>query len=114
MSEWQRRMDSQVAEEAQVRALTGAEAMIPPDWLPTPAAINALPMPLRRYIHDIETICGHAGMVQDLAALRDQVAQLSLMLEHARATMTNTTPGRTNDPGPCTGQTPRRPDAPES
>jgi hypothetical protein len=28
---------------------------IGPDWLPTAEAINALPEPLRRFIHDLET-----------------------------------------------------------
>ncbi len=38
--------------------------------------INALPEKLRRYVHDIETICDPAGMVQEIAALKDQNAQL--------------------------------------
>jgi hypothetical protein len=29
---------------------------IPDDWTPTPENINALPEPLRRYIHDLATM----------------------------------------------------------
>lgn len=46
------------------------------DWLPTADNINALPMPLRRYIHDIETKWDPAHTVQELAAARDLIAQL--------------------------------------
>lgn len=28
---------------------------VPDDWLPTPDSINALPLPLRKYIHDLES-----------------------------------------------------------
>lgn len=31
----------------------------------------------RRRIHDLETICDPAGMVQEIASLKDQVAQLT-------------------------------------
>jgi len=50
------------------------------DWKPTASAINALPAPLRKYIHDVEAMCDPAGMVQQIAALRDQVDQLCAWL----------------------------------
>jgi hypothetical protein len=43
---------------------------IKPDWSPTPANINALPNPLRRYIHDLKTICDPAGDVAEMFRLR--------------------------------------------
>ena len=56
---------------------------IPPDWTPTPANVNALPMPLQRYIHDIVTICDPAGIVRENLILRGQVQQLTALLaEH--------------------------------
>ena len=42
------------------------------DWKPTVAAINALPGPLRQYIHDLETRCDPAGEVAGLTLTRDQ------------------------------------------
>jgi hypothetical protein len=50
------------------------------DWKPTAANINALPESLRRYIHDLETNCDPAGLVQQIAALKDQVNQLLALL----------------------------------
>lgn len=47
-----------------------------PEWLPTPENINALPDPLRKYIHDLETNCDPAGMVQENALLKDTVKGL--------------------------------------
>ena len=40
------------------------------EWTPTPENINALPEPIREYIHGLETICDPAGMVQEIALLR--------------------------------------------
>ena len=40
-------------------------------WEPTAANINALPEPLRRYIHDLETNADPAGMVAENILLRD-------------------------------------------
>ena len=40
-------------------------------WLPTPDAINALPLPVRTYIRDLHTNCDPAGMVADNTILRD-------------------------------------------
>ena len=45
---------------------------IKPDWSPTPANINALPNPLRRYIHDLKTICDPAGDVAEMFRLRGE------------------------------------------
>jgi len=46
-------------------------------WIPTSDNINSLPAPLRKYIHDLETMCDPAGMVQEIAALKENVAALS-------------------------------------
>jgi hypothetical protein len=43
---------------------------IPDDWTPTPANINALPKPLRRYIHELETVTDPAGDVRKLFRLK--------------------------------------------
>lgn len=59
---------------------------MPDNWLPTPENINALPEPLRRYVHDLETRCDPAGDIARLAVLRDQNRQLQgqLVAEAAR------------------------------
>lgn len=43
---------------------------IPPDWMPTAESVNALPDPLRRYIHELETVCDPAGDVRELYRLK--------------------------------------------
>lgn len=57
--------------EAQCRADARAQ-----QWLPTADAINALPEPLRRYIHDLETKCDPAGDLRELALARDTIRYL--------------------------------------
>jgi hypothetical protein len=54
----------------------GAHA-VPPNWLPTAKSINALPEPLRRYIHDMVSNADPAGTVREVTILRDQVQALS-------------------------------------
>ncbi len=51
----------------------------------TPEEINVLPERIRRHICDLATISDPAGMVQEIAALKDQVAQLTSALADAKA-----------------------------
>lgn len=60
------------------------EALAPSGWLPTPANINALPEPVRKYIHDVETRCDPAGYVAELALLRDQNENLQALLDNTK------------------------------
>lgn len=53
------------------------------NWTPTPEAVNALPLRLRRYILDLEA-CGASGLVQDVAALSEVNGALSLRLAECR------------------------------
>jgi hypothetical protein len=59
---------------------------IGPDWLPTAEAINALPEPLRRFIHDLETNADPAGMVRQNIILEEQVDALTVKLDAMRRT----------------------------
>ena len=43
-----------------------------PAWKPTPENINALPEPIRQYIHDLQTVCDPAGDIQILHLLREE------------------------------------------
>jgi hypothetical protein len=45
-------------------------------WLPTPENINALPEPLRKFIHDLETRCDPAGDVRSRVLAEDAVRAL--------------------------------------
>ena len=54
------------------------------DWTPTAANINALPLPLRRFIHDLETMADPAGLVQENYELRAQVKAVEAMVERLR------------------------------
>lgn len=46
--------------------------------------INALPLRVRRYIHDLETICDPTGMVQTIWSQRDQIEGLVALLKELR------------------------------
>ena len=48
-------------------------------WLPTAENINALPDPIRRYIHDLETNADPAGMVQENIILKENCKALEMM-----------------------------------
>lgn len=47
------------------------------DWQPTSENINMLPDPIRKYIHDIETKCDPALMVQENALLKDRCIEVA-------------------------------------
>jgi hypothetical protein len=49
-------------------------------WLPDPEHINALPQPIRSYIHDLVANIDPAGIVAENAVLRDTVAALEARL----------------------------------
>ena len=51
------------------------------EWTPTPENINALPAPVRQYIHDLETRCDPAGDVRTIAMLQENVQALIHLLE---------------------------------
>lgn len=51
------------------------------EWQPTPERVNALPAPLRAYIHELETRCDPAGDLRTAVLLREQVTALCLALE---------------------------------
>jgi hypothetical protein len=38
---------------------------MPEDSTPTPENINALPEPLRRFVHDVETNCDPQGIIRE-------------------------------------------------
>jgi hypothetical protein len=46
------------------------------DWTPTAENINALPEPLRVYIHDLQTVCDPAGDVRERFRLQTENRQL--------------------------------------
>jgi len=54
------------------------------EFIPDAAHINALPEPIRQYIHDLETRCDPAGDVQTIACLRQRVAALTIRCESSR------------------------------
>lgn len=58
---------------------------IPDDWLPTAPNVNALPAPLRRYIHDLEALCDPAGIVAQNALIMDQNRALADLVGRLRA-----------------------------
>jgi hypothetical protein len=57
-----------------------AHGAVGDDWLPTAENVNALPDPLRRYIHDLETRADPSGDLRDKAIAQDEVAMLRAAL----------------------------------
>jgi hypothetical protein len=53
---------------------------LPDAWLPTPENVNALPAPIRDYIHRLATNVDPAGDQAALMIERDRVRQLSAAL----------------------------------
>jgi hypothetical protein len=58
---------------------------IPDDWTATPDNVNALPEPLRRYIHDLQTNTDPAGLMRENFTLRQENAGLRLECERLAA-----------------------------
>lgn len=54
------------------------------DWLPTPENINALPEPVRKFIHDIESNCDPQGLVRENLLIKDTCKALVLKLEEKK------------------------------
>jgi hypothetical protein len=63
-----------------LRDFQGETVHIPRDWMPTAEAINALPAPLRCFIHDLLTECDPAGTIRENVLLRDENYALRLKL----------------------------------
>lgn len=54
-------------------------------WVPDSEHINALPQPVRSYVHDLATNADPAGMVAENALLRDTVAALEARLRETES-----------------------------
>lgn len=54
---------------------------IDPDWTPTPENINALPDPLRKFIHALSTDCDQQGTIRENYRLRQENAMLRFECE---------------------------------
>ena len=63
----------------------GESNSIPRDWTPMPENINALPMPLRNFIHALQTDCDPAGTIRENVLLKDENYALRRMVEELKA-----------------------------
>ena len=54
-------------------------------WTPTSGNVNALPKPLRAYIHDIETKCDPAGDVRTIAIQEENLVALQVQVDELAA-----------------------------
>ncbi len=50
-------------------------------WLPTAANVNALPEPVRKYVHDLETRCDPSGDTRELAVAKDIIRAQELRIQ---------------------------------
>ena len=64
--------------------VTPAAVAVPDGWEPTVENINALPDPLRAYVHALETNADPSGMVRDNTILREQLAGLQIMFRKSQ------------------------------
>ena len=56
-----------------------------PKWTPTPANINALPLEIRTYIHDLATICDPAGDIRTAHVVTENNLALIAKLQEAES-----------------------------
>lgn len=61
-------------------------------WTPTAEAVNALPEPLRSYIHQLETRCDPSGELRELVIARDTIRALSQVADEQRAALSTEQP----------------------
>jgi len=54
------------------------------DWLPTPENINALPEPVKKFIHDLETNTDPAHIVRENILIKDTCKLLLSKLEEKK------------------------------
>jgi len=64
-------------------------------WEATAAAINALPGPVRDWIHDLETRCDPAGDLRARRIAEDRVEEVMAMMNRRRAEVARLTEGST-------------------
>jgi hypothetical protein len=58
----------------------GESVFIPKGWEPTIENINALPMPLRHFIHMLQTECDRAGTIRENVLIKEENHALRLKL----------------------------------
>lgn len=63
----------EIANKIRALILGGRGGAVTGDWIPSPDNINALPDPLKKYIHDLETNCDPARLVQENTCLWDTI-----------------------------------------
>lgn len=74
---------NEAIKQAQPSAPANQNAMQDSKWKPTPEAINALPFPIRSYIHDLSSLCDPQFIMQENARLRDESEALQRMYRKA-------------------------------
>ena len=79
------RQQLQIAKDFILSIVKELTPVVSKDWLPTAENINALPDPIRRYIHDLETNADPAGMVQENIILKETCKALEIKLSEAES-----------------------------
>jgi hypothetical protein len=55
-------------------------------WVPTPDNVNALPEPLRKYIHELIANCDPGDLVRENILLQQQVDELTVLVDAMKRT----------------------------
>lgn len=90
------------------RAAQAAPSQIPEGWSPTAENINALPAPVRNYIHALEANCDPSGTVADNTIKADTIRALAASNRRIRDEFD--TPGNRNTEARYAGYSGHRPD----
>lgn len=75
-AKWNLYWGEKVQQLKQIKSIIEFHFSMTESWFPTAKSINALPEPIRKYIHDIETNCDPAGIVQENTILKDTIKAL--------------------------------------
>jgi len=76
---WPRLPQKKMIQDFILSIVQKIKLVVDKDWLPTAENVNALPDPIRRYIHDLETNCDPPSMVRENIILKETCKALEMM-----------------------------------
>lgn len=82
---WPRLPQKKMIQDFILSIVQKIKLVVDKDWLPTAENVNALPDPIRRYIHDLETNCDPPSMVRENIILKETCKALEIKLSEAES-----------------------------
>lgn len=71
----------------------GESVFIPEGWAPAAENINALPLPLRHFIHALQTVCDPAGTSRENVLVKEENYALHKMIAELKGERSTPTAG---------------------